>query len=105
MNFEGLVFEDFQGHDSKRLWELRIPLTDEQHVNFFRELEGETSSIVLSAFATAVEHGMRTCMERRLHEAATGRPAEVIKMPPIVKRYYAASAAAAGGANRNRSAS
>ena len=28
MNFEGLVFEDFQRDDSKHLWELRIPLAD-----------------------------------------------------------------------------
>ncbi len=55
-------------------------------------LESETSSIVLSAFATAVEHGMRTCIERRLQEAPARRPAEVVKMPPIVKRYYAATA-------------
>ncbi len=29
MNFEGLVFEDFQRGDSKHLWELRIPLADD----------------------------------------------------------------------------
>jgi hypothetical protein len=66
-------------------------------VNFFHDLKIETSSIVLSAFATAVEHGMRTCMERRLQETVTGQKAEVVKMPTIVKRYYAASAAAASG--------
>src|SRR5579863_8258795 len=94
MNFEGLVFEDFQRSDPKRLWELRIPLTEARTVNFFHDIGIETSSIVLSAFATAVEHGMTTCLERRRMEMATGRPAEVVKMPTIVKRYYAASAAA-----------
>jgi UDP-GlcNAc:undecaprenyl-phosphate/decaprenyl-phosphate GlcNAc-1-phosphate transferase len=99
MNFEGLVFEDFERGDARSLWELRIPLTDARtipaarNVNFFHDLKTETSSIVLSAFATAVEHGMRTCMERQRMEASTGRPAEVVKMPAIVKRYYAATAA------------
>ncbi|MGP0070399.1 MAG: MraY family glycosyltransferase [Bryobacteraceae bacterium] len=97
MNFEGLVFEDFERSDPKRLWELRIPLTEARTVNFFHDLGIETSSIVLSAFATAVEHGMTTCLERRRLEAATGRPAEVVKMPTIVKRYYAVSAAAGAG--------
>jgi UDP-GlcNAc:undecaprenyl-phosphate/decaprenyl-phosphate GlcNAc-1-phosphate transferase len=97
MNFEGLVFEDFARSDPKHLWELRIPLTDARTVNFFHDLGIETSSIVLSAFATAVEHGMRTCMERRLQEMRTGRQAEVVKMPTIVKRYYAATAAAGAG--------
>jgi UDP-GlcNAc:undecaprenyl-phosphate GlcNAc-1-phosphate transferase len=93
MHFEGLVFEDFQRSDSKHLWELRIPLTDAQAVNFFHDAGIETSTIVLSAFATAVEHGMRTCMERRLQEALSNPATEVLKMPAIVKRYYAAGAA------------
>jgi len=96
MNYEGLVFEDFERRDSRRLWEMRIPLTDAQNVNFFCDLEKETSPIVLSAFARAVEHGMKMCIERRLQEVVTGRKADVVRMPPIVKRYYAASAAAAG---------
>jgi hypothetical protein len=94
MHFEGLVFEDFQRGDSKHLWELRIPLTDAQAVNFFHDASIETSSIVLSAFATAVEQGMRTCMERRLQEALSNPATEVVKMPAIVKRYYAAGVAA-----------
>ncbi len=104
MNLEGVVFEDFERRDSGRLWELRIPLTDAQNVNFFRDLENETSPIVLSAFAAAVEHGMKSCRERRLHqEAAAGRKAEVVRIPPIVKRYYAASAAVAGVGDRGGS--
>jgi UDP-GlcNAc:undecaprenyl-phosphate/decaprenyl-phosphate GlcNAc-1-phosphate transferase len=97
MNFEGLVFEDFQRGDPTRLWELRIPLTESRTVNFFHDLGIETSSIVLSAFATAVEHGMRTCIERRRQEAINSRAAEVVRMPAIMKRYYAATAAAGAG--------
>jgi UDP-GlcNAc:undecaprenyl-phosphate GlcNAc-1-phosphate transferase len=101
MNFEGLVFEDFQHGASGHVWELRILLADSQNVNFFHDVGVETSSIVLSAFATAVEHGMRACMERRVQEVAASRPAEIVKIPPIVKRYYAASAAAAGAGSSN----
>jgi hypothetical protein len=64
-------------------------------VNFFHDAGIETSTIVLSAFATAVEHGMRTCMERRLQEALSNPATEVMKMPPIVKRYYAGVVAGA----------
>jgi hypothetical protein len=62
-------------------------------VNFFRNIESETNSIVLSAFVTAVEHGLRASIERR------SKTTEVVKLQPIVKRYYAA-AAAAGAGNR-----
>lgn len=96
MNFEGLVFEDFDCGGSKHLWELRIPLAEARTVNFFHDLEMETSSIVLSAFASAVEHGMRACIDRGRQPAAA-QPVEVVKMPAIVKRYYAASAAAGAG--------
>jgi len=97
MDFEGLVFEDFERVDAKHLWELRIPLTDAQAVNFFRDAGVETSSLVLSAFATAVEQGMRACIERRLREAAIGPAAEVVKMPAIVKHYYAGGVVAGVG--------
>jgi UDP-GlcNAc:undecaprenyl-phosphate GlcNAc-1-phosphate transferase len=104
MNFEGLVFEDFERRGSRRLWELRIPLTDARNVNFFHDLENETSPIVLSAFARAVQHGMKTCMERRLHqEAPAGRKAEIVRIPTIVKRYYASSLAAVGVGNHTGS--
>jgi UDP-GlcNAc:undecaprenyl-phosphate GlcNAc-1-phosphate transferase len=91
MNFEGLVFEDLPRGDSKHLWELRIPLTEGRHVNFFRNIESETNSIVLSAFVTAVEHGLRASIERR------SKTTEVVKLPTIVKHYYAVAAAAAAG--------
>jgi hypothetical protein len=104
MNFEGLVFEDFEGRGSRRLWELRIPLTDARNVNFFRDLENEANPIVLSAFAVAVQHGMKTCMERRLHqEAPAGSNTEIVRIPAIVKRYYASSLAAVGAGNRTGS--
>jgi UDP-GlcNAc:undecaprenyl-phosphate GlcNAc-1-phosphate transferase len=95
MSVEGQVFEDFERGDPKRLWELRIPLAEARTVNFFHDMGMETSSVVLTAFATSVEYGMRTCIERLRQQEATARQAEVVKMPKIVKHYYAASAAAA----------
>jgi UDP-GlcNAc:undecaprenyl-phosphate/decaprenyl-phosphate GlcNAc-1-phosphate transferase len=95
MNFVGLAFEDFDRGEPKHLWELRVPLAEAGTVNFFHDLEIQTSSLVLSAFATAVEHGMRACIDRRMQPVA--EPLEVVKMPAIVKRYYAASAAAGAG--------
>src|SRR6202167_6083142 len=38
MNYEGLVFEDFQRDNSKHLWELRIPLAEARTVNFFHDV-------------------------------------------------------------------
>jgi UDP-GlcNAc:undecaprenyl-phosphate/decaprenyl-phosphate GlcNAc-1-phosphate transferase len=95
LNFEGLIFEDFDRRDRDGLWELRIPLADSQHLNFFRDVKADTNTVVLSAFVTAVQHGMRACMERRLHEQATSQQTELVRMPAIVKRYYAAAGATA----------
>jgi UDP-GlcNAc:undecaprenyl-phosphate GlcNAc-1-phosphate transferase len=97
MNFEGLVFEDLPRGDSRHLWELRIPLNEGRHVNFFRNIDSETNSIVLSAFVTAVEHGLRASIERRRFHDVASETTEVVKLPPVVKRYYAVAAAAAAG--------
>jgi len=91
MNFEGRVYEDFERCDANYLWELRIPVANGRHVNFFHDLEPGASSVILTAFATAVEHGVNACLARSQGNA------EVIKMPPIVKHYYAASAGAPVG--------
>jgi UDP-GlcNAc:undecaprenyl-phosphate GlcNAc-1-phosphate transferase len=95
MNINGLAFEDFGSGGSKQLWELRIPLPDAQNVNFFQELETEVSPMVLSGFVTAVQNGMKSCLERGLREDVDGREKEVV-LHTVMKRYYPASAAAAG---------
>jgi hypothetical protein len=98
MNLKGVAFEDFEFLSSTRLWELRIPLPDAQHVNFFRELETEATSMLLSGFVAAVEHGMKRCLERGLQEDVGGRDAEVVSLRAVMKRYYPAGAAAGAGA-------
>lgn len=97
MNLDGLAFEDFQSHTSKRVWELRIPLPDSQNVNFFRELGADVSPMVLSGFVAAVEHGMKNCLERGLKRDEDSRDSEVV-LRAVMKRYYAAGAAAGAGA-------
>jgi UDP-GlcNAc:undecaprenyl-phosphate GlcNAc-1-phosphate transferase len=95
MNLNGQAFEDFESRGSKRLWELRIALPDAQNVNFFRELETEVSPMVLSGFVTAVERGMKCCLERGLQKDADVRETEVV-LHKVMKRHYPASAVAAG---------
>ncbi len=96
MNINGEEFEDFESLSSRRVWELRIPLPDEQNVNFFRELDAEVSPMLLSGFVSAVEHGMTACLERGLETDVVGREAGVVRLRAVMKRYYAASAT--GGA-------
>jgi hypothetical protein len=59
MSVNGAVFEDFATHGGAKLWQLRISLSPSQYVNFFRDHDSETDPVVLSAFADAVEHGLR----------------------------------------------
>ena len=61
MSVNGTVFEDFATSGSAKLWQMRISLSASQYVNFYRNYEAETDSVVLSAFADAVEHGLRMC--------------------------------------------
>jgi UDP-GlcNAc:undecaprenyl-phosphate GlcNAc-1-phosphate transferase len=106
MNYYGLVFEDFSSSvgagredfepvDFSRFWELRIPITEGQYLNFFRAFESKTSPVLLGAFVTAVERGMKCCVDRCFKEAEL-RQTEVVKLTPIVKHYYAAAAVGAG---------
>jgi UDP-GlcNAc:undecaprenyl-phosphate GlcNAc-1-phosphate transferase len=97
MNLNGLAFEDFGSGSSKQLWELRIPLPGAQNVNFFQELETEVSPMVLSGFVTAVQNGMKSCLERGLREDADSRETEVV-VHKVMTRYYPARATAAAGA-------
>jgi len=98
MNVEGQTFEDFEFRSGERLWELRIPLPGKQYVRFFRDLETEVSPLVLSSFVTAVERGMKDCLQRRLRVDAVGPKAEVVRKPATAERCLAASAATAGAA-------
>ncbi len=92
MNLDGQVFENFCTPLSKRLWEVRIPLPDDQYVDFFRDFETETSPLILSAFVSTVERGITACLARSAEAASA---AEVLQMRPA-ELYYTARAAAGG---------
>jgi UDP-GlcNAc:undecaprenyl-phosphate GlcNAc-1-phosphate transferase len=88
MNVAGTVFED-----SKRgigpEWQLRIPLPRAQYINFSRDFGSEMNPMILSAFVSAVERGLKEMVrdERK-----------VIRMPVATDLAYPASASMAKSA-------
>jgi UDP-GlcNAc:undecaprenyl-phosphate GlcNAc-1-phosphate transferase len=91
---DGQMFENFGCYDAKRLWELRIPLPEGQYVGFFRDLETETSPLVLSAFVSTVERGITRCLARGLEEGGSREAELVVRRRPV--EVYRTRAAAAG---------
>ena len=59
MNVAGVVLEDWTGWNAKPLWQLRIPLNGSQYINFFRDFEAHLDPLILSAFVTCVERGLK----------------------------------------------
>jgi len=88
MNVAGTVLEDWTGWNARPLWQLRIPLNGGQYINFFRDFEGHLDPLILSAFVT--------CVERGLKENAAKHEPEVAAMETERKLVYAASASASG---------
>ncbi len=74
------------------MWQLRIPLSNSQYVNFGRGFDSDMNPLVLSAFVEAVQRGL---------EARSKAPAaEVIRMPATTvtaSRYYTSAANGATG--------
>jgi hypothetical protein len=82
MSLGGQVFEKVCSGPAKPRWQLRIPLSNAQYVNFGRDFDSDMNPLVLSAFVEAVQRGLE----------ARGRvsQAEVIQMPAAATgRYYA----------------
>src|SRR4029077_17596456 len=61
MYFHESVFEHFGTPPSGALWQLRIPLNPSQYINFFRDFASEMDPVILNAFVSAVERGLRVC--------------------------------------------
>lgn len=61
MAVSGTVFEDYTTRATDRLWQLRIPLGESQYINLYCDCGADTNPVILSAFAEAVERGLRTC--------------------------------------------
>jgi UDP-GlcNAc:undecaprenyl-phosphate/decaprenyl-phosphate GlcNAc-1-phosphate transferase len=88
MSLGGRVFEDASSSGPvKARWQLRIPLSDSQYVNFARDFDSDMNPMVLSAFVEAVQRGLES------RDTASG--AEVIRMPAAAPagRYYTAASA------------
>lgn len=86
MSMGGVVLEDWTRWNAKPLWQLRIPLNGNQYINFFRDFEGHLDPLILSAFVSCVERGLK---ENSLQH-------EVRPPQPECKLVYAASATAGG---------
>jgi UDP-GlcNAc:undecaprenyl-phosphate GlcNAc-1-phosphate transferase len=65
MSLEGVVLEDWAGWNAKPLWQLRIPLEAPQYINFFRDFEAHLDPLILSAFVTCVERGLKENAAKR----------------------------------------
>jgi len=72
MSIKGLVYED-SIDDKGAVWQLRIPLPKAQYINFSRHLNSDLNPLILSAFVSAVQQGLK--------EMAAEEKPEVICMP------------------------
>ena len=90
MSIHGRIFEDLGARNGHPVWQLRIPLSGSQYVNFYRDLRSEMSPLILTAFVSSVERGLMSSVECSLK--GTGRAAEVIRMPATSQLYYSAGA-------------
>jgi len=59
MNVGGTVFEESNGWSTRPLWQLRIPLADSQYINFLRDFDAQMDPLILSAFVSCVERGLK----------------------------------------------
>ncbi|HYL38346.1 MAG TPA: MraY family glycosyltransferase [Bryobacteraceae bacterium] len=84
LSLNGAMFEEARDHNSKRRWELRIPLPGGDYVNFLQDFGADTDPLILSQFANAVERGVTAWLK--------ARPAEPVRMP-AGQLYYTAAAA------------
>jgi len=93
MCVHGKMFEELSNAENKALWEMRIPLTGEQFVVFFREFESEASSLILSAFVSTVQRGLRSALDNGLKQAAAAVPGAA-RIPATTELSYSAGAGA-----------
>lgn len=61
MSFSGRVFEEYHADATaaKPRWQLRIPLSNSQYVNFYRGFDSDMDPLVISAFVEAVQRGLQ----------------------------------------------
>lgn len=88
MSLGGTVMEDWTGWNARPLWQLRIPLSGSQYINFFRDFEGDLDPLILSAFVN--------CVERALKDNAFQREPNTQNAQAERNLVYAASTASRG---------
>jgi hypothetical protein len=96
MCLSGTVFEELNARNGNPVWQLRIPLTESQYVNFFRDFSSELNPLILSAFVSTVERGLKTCVAR-LNAKPKRMETEAILRPARTQLYQTASAGSANG--------
>lgn len=91
VNLQGNVFEEVRGHQSKALWQLRIPLPADDYVNFFCDFSVEMDPLILNQFVGAVERGL-------LAWRSSQKPEPVIM--PAAHLYYTVATVGTGAPER-----
>jgi UDP-GlcNAc:undecaprenyl-phosphate GlcNAc-1-phosphate transferase len=88
MSVAGKVFENSTASTGP-VWQLRIPLQESQYINFYRDFNSDLNPLILGAFVSTIERGMKGTLIRQ--------SPEVIRIPVSTQQLaYAASAASAG---------
>ena len=83
LSIQGNLFEEFRGKDSNPLWQLRIPISASDYVNFFCDFTVELDPIILNQFVAAVERGLNAWLVAQQPEPVT---------MPAAALYYTAAA-------------
>jgi UDP-GlcNAc:undecaprenyl-phosphate/decaprenyl-phosphate GlcNAc-1-phosphate transferase len=94
LSINGTVFEDLGSQNVHPVWQLRIPLADAHYINFFRDFTSEINPLILSAFVSSVERGLKGSVQRGLKPKAASRAPEVIRIPAAAQLFYTARAGA-----------
>ncbi len=81
MSLQGMLFEEPPGRHTRRNWQLRIPLSGSEYVNFFRDFGATMDPLVLGQFVSAVEQGLKAWLA-----VQTVEPERI----PAGQMYYAA---------------
>ena len=58
MSAAGMVFEDSRPSTGP-VWQLRIPLEESQYINFSRDFTSDLDPLILGAFVSAIERGLK----------------------------------------------
>jgi UDP-GlcNAc:undecaprenyl-phosphate GlcNAc-1-phosphate transferase len=95
MSVGGILFQESSRRSSGPEWQLRIPLSGTEYVNFFRDLDSgsDVDPLILSAFVR--------CVERGLKQSVGNYEPEAIPLQPGSALVYATGAS--GGARVARS--